>query len=124
MKELLQVMTFHLPRFENTIKACKNCPGQVNPSVLTFATRFVLIYLFNKVKALHPMTYQYLTVHMVNAAKMNGGFIDQKIFKTPRKYGFDLLILTDSSIQVLDNYICLVRPLLNHSCQEKWRPAQ
>ena len=30
MDELLQVVTFHLPRFENTVKACKNCPCQVN----------------------------------------------------------------------------------------------
>ena len=32
MEELLQVVTFHLPRFEDTVKTCKNCPGQVNPS--------------------------------------------------------------------------------------------
>ena len=59
------------------------------------------------------MTYQYLTVDMVNAAKANGGFIDQKIFKTAGKYSFDSLILTDASMQVLDNYISFVRPLLN-----------
>ena len=59
------------------------------------------------------MTYQYLTVDMVNAAKANEGFIDQKIFKTAGKYSFDSLILTDASMQVLDNYISFVRPLLN-----------
>ena len=48
------------------------------------------------------MTYQYLTVDMVNAAKANGGFIDQKMFKTAGKYGFDSLILTDASMQVVD----------------------
>ena len=32
MEELLQVVTFHLPRFEDTVKTCKSCPGQVNPS--------------------------------------------------------------------------------------------
>ena len=53
---------------------------------------------------------------MVNAAKANGGFIDQKMFKTAGKYGFDSLILTDASIQVLDNYISFVRPLLNPRC--------
>ena len=116
MDELLRVVTFHLPRFENTVKTCKNCPNQVNPSDLTFATRFVSMYLFIKVKGSRPMTYQYLTVDMVNAAKANGGFVDQKMFKTAGKYGFDSLILTDASIQVLDNYISIVRPLLNPRC--------
>ena len=116
MDELLRVVTFHLPRFENTVKTCKKCPNQVNPSDLTFATRFVSMYLFIKVKGSRPMTYQYLTVDMVNAAKANGGFIDQKMFKTAGKYGFDSLILTDASMQVLDNYISFVRPLLNPRC--------
>ena len=112
MEELLQVVTFHLPRFEDTLKTCKNCPGQVNPSDLTFATRFVSMYLFIKVKGSRPMTYQYLTVDMVSAAKEN----DQNMFKTAGKYGFDSLILTDVSMQVLDNYISFARPLLNPRC--------
>ena len=116
MDELLRVVTFHLSRFENTVKTCKNCPNQVNPSDLTFATRFVSMYLFIKVKGSRPMTYQYLTVDKVNAAKANGGFVDQKMFKTAGKYGFDSLILTDASMQVLDNYISFVRPLLNPRC--------
>ena len=44
------------------------------------------------------MTYQYLTVEMVNKAKTNGGFIDQKMFKTASKYGFDSLFLTDTRL--------------------------
>ena len=51
------------------------------------------------------MTYQYLTVGMVRTAKENGEFIDQKKFKTAGKYGFDSLILTNASMQVLDSYI-------------------
>ena len=31
MAELLEVVAFHLPRYENTIKMCKTNPGQVNP---------------------------------------------------------------------------------------------
>ena len=49
-----------------------------------------------------PMTYQYLTVEMVNKAKTNGGFTDQKMFKKAGKYGFDSLYLTETSMQVLD----------------------
>ena len=63
------------------------------------------------------MSYQYLTVDMVRTAKGNGGFIDQKKFKTASKYGFDSLILTDASMQVLDSYINFVRPLLKPQCE-------
>ena len=117
MEELLEVVTFHLPRYENTVKTCKTIPGQVNPSDLTFATKFVAVYLFIKVKGSRPMTYQYLTVDMVRTAKENGEFIDQKQFKTASKYGFDSLILTDASMKVLESYINFVRPLLKPQCQ-------
>ncbi|XP_028518041.1 uncharacterized protein LOC110249249 [Exaiptasia diaphana] len=62
------------------------------------------------------MTYQYLTVDMVETAKSNGGFIDQKKFKTAARYGFDSLYLSDTSLQVLDAYIIQVRPLLKPTC--------
>ena len=114
MEELLEVVKFHLPRYENTVKICKSSPAQVNPSDLTFATRFVAMYLFIKVKGPRPMTYQYLTVDMIiGTAKEKGGVIDQKTFKTAGKYGFDSLILTDANMQVLNGYISYVRPLLN-----------
>jgi len=76
MDELLEEVKFHLPRYENTVKTCKTIPGQVSPSDLTFATKFVAVYLFIKVKRSRPMTYQYLTVDIVRTAKKNGGFID------------------------------------------------
>lgn len=120
MEELLEVVTFHLPRYKNTMKTCKAGQGQVNPSDLTFATKFVAVYLFIKVKGSRPMTNQYLTVDMVRTAKENRGFIDQKKFKTAGKYGFDSLILTNASMQVLDNYIDFVRPLLKPSASLFW----
>ncbi|KAL9978133.1 hypothetical protein ACROYT_G015620 [Oculina patagonica] len=116
MEDLLEVVTFHLPRYENTVKTCKTIPGQVNPLDLTFATKFVEVYLFIKVKGSWPMTYQYLTVNMVRAAKENRGFIHQKKFKTASKYGFDSLILTDASMHVLESYINFVSPLLKPQC--------
>ena len=114
MEELLEVAKFHLPRYENTVKICKSSPAQVNPSDLTFATKFVAMYLFIKVKGSRPMTY--LTVGMIATAKEKGGFIDQKVFKTAGKYGFDSLILTDANMQVLNGYISYVRPLLRPRC--------
>ena len=94
MEELLEVVTYHLPHYENTVNMCKTKPGQVNPSDLTFATKFLAMYLFIKVKGSHPVTYQ-----------------------TAGKYGFDSIIATDTSMQVLDGYINFVRPLLKPQCE-------
>ena len=100
-------------RYENTVKICKSSPVQVNPSDLTFATKFVAMYLFIKVKGSRPMTYQYLTLDMIATAKEKDGFIDQK---TAGKYGFDSLVLMDADMQVLDGYISYVGPLLKPQC--------
>ena len=116
MEELLEVVKLHLPRYGNTVKISKSSPAQVNPSDLTFATKFVAMYLFIKVKGSRPMTYQYLTVDMIATAKEKGGFIDQKTFKTAGNYGFDSLILTDANMQVLNGYISYVRPFLKPQC--------
>ena len=99
------------------VKMCKTSKGQVNPSDLTFATKFVAVYLFIKVKGSYPMTCQYLAVEMVRTAKENEGFIDQEKFKTASKYGFDSLILTDARMQVLHSYINFVRPFPKPRCE-------
>ena len=112
----MEVAKFHLPRYQNTVKICKLSPTQVNPSDFAIATRFVAMYLFIKVKGSRLMTYQYLTVDMIAAAKEKGGFIDQKTIKTAGKYRFDSLILTDVNMQVLNGYISYVRPLLKPQC--------
>ena len=117
LDELLQVVSKNLPRFESVLKICKEKPGEVPPSDLSFATKFLAVFLFIKVKGSRPMTYQYLTVDMVEAAKNNGGFIDQKKFKTTANYGFDSLLLTKTSMQVLDGYIFHIRPLLKPNCE-------
>ena len=116
LEELLEVVGRYLPRYESVLKSCKDNPGSISPFDLSFATKFLAVYLFIKVKGSRPMTYQYLTVEMVNKAKSNGGFIDQKMFKTAGKYGFDSLYLTETSMQVLDGYINHVRPLLKPNC--------
>ena len=83
------------------LNSCKDTPGTVFSLDLLFFIKFLAVYLFIKVKGSLPMTYQYLTVEMVNKAKANSGFIDQKTFKAAGKYGFDSLFLTDTSMQVL-----------------------
>ena len=42
---------------------------------------------------------------MIASSKKNGGFIDQKTFKSAGKYGFNSLILTDANMHVLSGYI-------------------
>ena len=116
LEQLLEAVGRYLPRYENVLKTCKEKPRAVSPSDLSFATKFLALYLFIKVKGSRPMTYQYLTVEMVNNAKTNGGYIDQKMFKTAGKYGFDSLFLTDTSMQVLEGFINHVRPLLKPTC--------
>ena len=116
LEELLEVVRRYLPRYESVLKSCKDNPGSISPFDLSFATKFLAVYLFIKVKGSRPMTYQYLTVEMVKKAKSNGGFIDQKMFKTAGKYGFDSLYLTETSMQVLDGYINHIRPLLKPNC--------
>jgi len=116
LEELLEVVGRYLPRYESVLKSCKDDPGTISPLDLSFATKFLAVYLFIKVKGSRPMTYQYLTVEMVNNAKTNGGFVDQKMFKTAGKFGFDSLYLTETSMQVLDGYINHIRPLLKPNC--------
>ena len=116
LEELLEVVGRYFPRYESALKSCKENPSAISPFELSFATKFLAMYLFIKVKGSRPMTYRYLTVEMVNKAKTNGGFIDQKMFKTAGKNGFDSLYLTETSMQVLDGYINHIRPLLKLNC--------
>ena len=53
---------------------------------------------------------------MIATAKEKDGFIDQKTFKTTRKYGFHSMILTEANMQVLNGYILYLRRLLKHQC--------
>ena len=117
LEELLDVVARYLPRYESVLKTCKEKPCAASPLDLSFGTKFLALYLFIKVKGSRPMTYQYLTVEMVNKAKTNGGFIDQKMFKTAGKYGFDSLFLTETSMQVLNGFISHIRPNLNPTCE-------
>ena len=116
MEELQSVVPFHKGCFENILNKCEESPSSVLSSELTFATRYLAVFLFIEVKGTRPMTYQYLTVEMCEKAKSNGGFVDQTAFKTVKTYGFDSFILDKESLQLIDEYIRYVRPLLNPLC--------
>ena len=117
IEEMLQVIPYHTPKFHYVLKKCKAVEDRPTVSELSFATRFVVTFLFLRVKCTRPMTYQFVTVDMINHAKTNGGFIDQTAFKTNEKYVFDTLVLTVDVMQVLDCYITTVRPLLSPTCE-------
>ena len=104
------------PAYFFVLKTWRDKPDTVSPLEVSFPTKFLAVYSFIKVKGPRPMTYQYLTVEMVDKAKTNGGFIDQKLFKTAGKYSFDSLFLTDTSMQVLEGYIKHIHPLLKPNC--------
>ena len=54
---------------------------------------------------------------MLESAKKNEGMVDQKIFKTAKKYGFDSVYLDACSIDILEKYITYIRPLLKPTCE-------
>ena len=117
LQDLQKVIPFHLERYKKILDLCKSDGGSsVTPADLTFATRFITTFLFLRVKGTRPMTYQFLTMEMLRHAKKNGGFIDQRKFKTAEKYGFDSLVIDDACMQFIDAYSKHVRPLLNPKC--------
>lgn len=113
INEMEKVIPFHLPRFQSVVELCKLKPSQINPSDLTFCTRFITTFLFLRVKCCRPMTYQYLTLNMYQNCKNDGGFIDQRKFKTSKTFLFDSVLFDESAIQVIDLYVEYCRPLLN-----------
>ena len=116
LEEVLEAVGQHLSRYESILRVCKDKESSPSATDLAFATKFVALYLFTKVKGSRPMTYQYMTVDMVEKAKTNGGYIDQRMFKTAAKFGFDSIYLTETHMQVLEGYITHVRPRLHPSC--------
>ena len=115
IEEMEQVIPFHLNQYRRTIENCSS-NGIVTKTDLVFCTRFITALLFLRVKCTRPMTFQFLTVEMVEKAKINDGFIDQTEFKTATQYLFDTLIFTNDVLDVIDLYITHVRPRLTPSC--------
>ena len=47
----------------------------------------------------------------------NGGMVDQTIFKTAKKYGFNSLYFDEISLGIVDDYVRFVRPFLEPQCE-------
>ena len=116
VEEMEMVIPFHAPNFKRICEKSVGNADKCSISELAFTTRFVATFLFLRVKCARPMTFQYITLEMVEVARTNGGFIDQTQFKTAATYTFDTLIISEEVINVLDCYISYVRPFLNPVC--------
>lgn len=117
LSELQTVVPFHIDRYKDILEECRKSSTAVTSSDLTFSTRFLAVFMFVKVKGCRPMTYQHFTVTMFENAKHNGGMVDQRIFKTAKKYGFDSLYFDEVSLVIVDDYVRFVRPLLVPKCE-------
>ena len=115
IEEMEKVVPFHLPRFKRIIEACQS-GGIVTKRDFVFSTRFITSILFLRVKCSRPMTFQFLTIDMIDKAKLNDGFIDQTEFKTSSTYLFDTLILTPDVLDIIDLYTTHIRPRLGARC--------
>ena len=116
LEEMELVIPYHIGKFKSIIEKCKRQSPLPNKQELSFCTRFMTTFLFLRVKCSRPMTFQYLTLPMIDKARVNEGFIDQTEFKTASKYSFDTLIINTSVFTILDLYIDYVRPLLSPKC--------
>ena len=113
LKDLQRVVPYHIQRYNQIVINVKS-DGSTSHD-LTFATSFIVVLLFLKVKGSRPMTFQYLTLDMFECA-CNKGLIDQTFFKTKGKYGFDSLIFTEEVLILLKQYVDYIRPRFNPTC--------
>jgi hypothetical protein len=116
VEEMEEVIPYHSPKYQHIIKKCKESNSSPSISELAFATRFIATFLFLRVKCTRPMTYQFITLQMVEDAKKNGGYIDQTSFKTEKEYAFDTVVLSKEVLKILDSYISIIRPRLKPTC--------
>ena len=116
LENLQDVIPFHLEHYKTTLKSCQENPMSVTSKDLTFATRFIAVYIFLIVKGTRLMTYQFLTVEMLQDVKQCDGFVDHKKLKTADSYSFDSFKLDSTSIKVVDQYVKHIRPLIGPKC--------
>ena len=115
LEELQKVIPYHSKKYKQIILNESSPLASIAAHDLSFATSFIVAALFLMIKASRPMTYQFLTVQMVESIGENG-IINQTIFKAKEKYGFDSLIFSNDVLTLIKNYINFIRPRLNPCC--------
>ena len=117
LEEVEKVIPHHAPKYQSLFqKAAQSGEKSLNVSEIAFLTRFIITFLLLRVKCTRPMSLQFLTVEMVEAAAANDGFVDQTKFKTQGQYVFDSLKFSNDALDVLDMYIRIIRPLCKPKC--------
>ena len=58
LQNLQDVVPFHLEHYKTTLESCQENHRSVTSKDLTFATRFIAVYLFLNAKGTRPMTYR------------------------------------------------------------------
>ena len=115
LEELQKVIPYHSEKYKQIILNASSLFSSIAMHDLSFATPIIVAALFLMIKASRPMTYQFLTVQMVESIGENG-IINQTIFKAKEKYGFDSLIFSNDVLTLIKNYINFIRPCLNSCC--------
>ena len=88
LEELQKITLYHSEKYKQIILNASSTPTSVGAHDLSLVTSFIVAASFLMVKASHPMTYQFLTVQMIESVGKNG-ITSQIIFKTKEKYRFD-----------------------------------
>lgn len=117
LDDMQRVIPFHADKFSQIVLNCSDMNNTVPPHDLSFATSFIVAVLFLMVKASRPMSFEFLTVPMIQKLPKEGGIIDQTQFKTQLKYGFDSLLINEDVLQILTGYIECIRPRFQPSCE-------
>ena len=115
LDEMQNVIPYHTDKFSQILLNSSDETLPIAPHNLSFCTSFITAVFFIVIKATRPMTFQFLTVEMVQNID-ESGMIDQTVFKTQEKYGFDTLIFSTEVIEIVQSYIKLIRPRLNPKC--------
>ena len=115
LDELQEVIPYHGEKFSQLLINASTKDAIVPAHDLSFCTAYLIAVLFLMVKATRPMTFIHLTIKMIENIKEDG-FIDQTVFKTSAKYGFDTLIFSKPVIHIINGYITCIRPRLNPIC--------
>lgn len=115
LEDLQSVIPYHGDRFAQILINSTTRNAVLPAHDLSFCTSFIVSVLFLMIKGSRPMTFQFLTVGMVNRID-SSGMIDQTLFKTKDKYGFDSLIFSKETKEMIGGYIQCIRPRLNPTC--------
>jgi len=115
LDEMQKVVPYHTDKFSQILLNASDESFLVSPHDLSFCTSFLTAVFFIVIKATRPMTFQFLTIDMVENIDENG-MIDQTVFKTQEKYGFDTLIFSPKVTEIVFRYIKFIRSRLNPKC--------